>query len=101
MDRVGPEVLRGDDTAIPRPAWRLEVPQGDDTMLRVVSSKTGILGRGGPEMSWGDDTMRHVVSSKSGNIGRGAPEVPWGDDTMRHVVSSKTGILGHGGSKCL
>ena len=76
MGRGGPGVLRGDDTAIPRPARRLEVPQGDDTLRRVVSSKSGIWGRGGPEVPLSDDTMRRVVSSKTGILGRCGPENP-------------------------
>ena len=48
-----------------------------------------------------DDTLRHVVSSKSEILGRVGPEVPQGDDTLRRVVSSKSGIWGRVGPEVM
>ena len=47
----------------------LEKPLGDDTLRRIVSSKTRILGLCGLEKPLGDDTLRRIVSSKTAIMG--------------------------------
>ena len=67
--------------------------KSDDTLQRIVSSKTRISNPCGPKIARSDDTLRHVVSSKNRNMCPDSLKTPKTDDTLRRIVSSKTRIL--------